>query len=191
MSDPQISDLNLMSDVDAAVDKATAAGDEQTAALLRKTREEAARRRVANRELTEKLQQMQADYDALLANSSTSTERLKALADELEQAKKWQTDTLGKLQSANETVIGSLPERYRALVPEGLSPVELRAWLDRAVPVLSNPAPVPLEGGEGASKDRVDPTVAVDEGVAAMARMLGVDAQELAKRTKEDGNKRI
>jgi hypothetical protein len=195
MSDDLISNLGNGSEdvdvaaLDAAIDKATVDGDDQTARLLRKARDENARRRVATREAAERIKQLEADYQALSASSSTSGERLKALEAELTQERQARASDLEKLTAANKAAIDALPEKFRALVPDGLDAISVRAWLDRATPLLSN-SPAPLEGQAGSMKGRDDSLVAVDEAAAMMAQALQIDPQALAKRVK-DGNKRI
>jgi hypothetical protein len=191
MSDNLISNLGDTPDdvdvaaLDAAIDRATAGGDDQTARLLRKAREENARRRVATRDAAERIRQLEADYEALTGKTSASTERLSALEKELETERQRQQQIVERLEAANKTAIDNLPERFRALAPVGLDAVGVREWLDRAVPLLTNMPVAPLEGQAGVTPDRENGSVAVDEATLTLAKALGIDPQELAKRSKK------
>lgn len=174
--------------LDQEIDAADIAGDDKTARLLKQARQEAATRRVANRELTQKLAQAQADIEVLNAKLTETGDRSSQAQAQVEAAQKQLQETLDRLDAANQTVIASLPERLRPVVPPGLDAVALRTWLDTAVPLLSV-APAPLEGGAGSPGSRGDSTP-VSPDVAELALALRIDPQELAKRTR-DGDKRV
>lgn len=178
----------LLQQLDAEIDAAEAGGDGKTASVLKAVRAENGKRRVENRELKEKMAQALADSEAAAAKAASEGTRSSQLQAELEKERADRQAVLDRLTAANKTVIDGLPERLRPIVPQGLGPVELREWLDAAVPVLHQPPPAPLDGAAGSKADRENATVAVDEDTATIAKALGVDPQALAKRVKQDGN---
>ena len=57
-------------------------------------------------------------------------------------------DTLLKgIQDSNAARIAKLPDAAKKLVPEGLDPIKLGAWLDTAATVLAQPPAPDLDGG--------------------------------------------
>lgn len=181
----------LLQQLDAEIDTAEAAGDSKTASVLKAVRVENGRRRVENRELKEKIEQALADNEAAATKAAEAGNRSSQLEADLAKERADRQAVLDRLTAANKTVIDGLPERLRPIVPQGLGPVELREWLDAAVPVLHQPPPAPLDGAAGSIADRGGDAVAVDEDTATIAKALGVDPQVLAKRVKRDGNSGI
>jgi len=181
----------LLQQLDAEIDNAEASGDNKTALILKAVRAENGKRRVENRELKEKIAQALADSEASIAKAASAGIRSSQLQAELDKERAERQAVLERLNAANQTVVDGLPERLRPIVPRGLGPVELREWLDAAVPVLHQPPPAPLDGAAGSKADRENATVAVDEDTATMAKALGVDPLMLAKRVKQDGNSGI
>lgn len=176
--------------LDSAIDTAVAAGDADTAKLLSAVRGENARRRIANRELREKLAQLETDYRALEGKWTDEGGKLIQLQSDLDAERQARQALVERDEAAVQAAISRLPEKVRALVPK-LPPSELRDWLDAAVPVLTQASVAPLEGQAGSVADRGSDVVAVGEAEASIARALGIDPQVLAKRVKEDGNKRF
>lgn len=174
----------LLQQLDAEIVAAEAGGDDKTVLALKSVRAENAKRRVENRELKEKIAQALADSEAAVAKAADEGVRSSQLQAELDKARADRQEVLDRLTTANKTVVDGLPERLRPIVPQGLGPVELREWLDAAVPILHQSPPAPLDGVAGSIADRENATVAVNEDTATMAKFLGVDPQMLAKRVK-------
>lgn len=155
-------------------------GDDRTAKMLREVRAEAAKRRVLNRELSERAAQLQADLEAERAEAARMKEELEANRDVLEREKKERQAILDEITAANLTVINSLPERLQKLVPTDYTPSKLRGWLDAAVPELTR-AVAPMDGQSGSRQDRTNDTLAVDQDAAEFAKAFGLDPQLLVK----------
>lgn len=176
--------------LDAEIDKAEASGDSATAKILKGVRAENGRRRVENRELREKLAQVTEDYRVLESKWTEESGRLNQIQSELESERQARQSLVERDKTAVEAAISRLPEKWKALVPKGLPPSELRDWLDAAVPALTTVAVAPLEGQAGSVAERDSDVVAVGEAEATVAKAFGIDPQVLAKRVK-DGNTRF
>lgn len=187
-------DPDLLDKLDREIEEAESRGDTKAAKLLKQARDENARRRIRNHNQDEKIsqrdaqiQQLQQDYQALEAKLIDGDSRLTTLQSELEAERAARQALVERDEKAAEAAINRIPEKYRALVPKGLSPSDLRDWLDAAAYTLGNVPVPPLEGQVGSTPERGGDDVVVDESTAMVAKALGVDAQALAKRVK-DGN---
>ncbi len=152
-----------------------------TEKLIRALRSENAKRRVANRDLAEREASLAAELDAERQERARLQATLEANKSEIERAAQEKETILEGIRAANETVINSLPDELRAIVPKDFSPVQLRSWLDAAVPVLTKPHYAPVDGVAGSKTDRVTDTLAISQDEAAFAQAMGIDPQQLVK----------
>jgi hypothetical protein len=106
-------------------------------------------------------------------------------SSELEALKQARQKEIEDTDAANQTVIASLPEKLRSVVPTDYDPYKLRKWLDVAVPTLTQVPQPRLDGEVGAKPDRLSDTVAIGEAEAQLAQALGIDPQQLVKAIKK------
>lgn len=181
-------DAELLDAVDDLVDQSDTAdsssGDEKLAKMLAETRREAAKKRVQNRELTTKLEQQNADYQAALEELDKLRRDLEGTSSELEREREARQKLVEATDAANKTVIAGLPEKLRKIVPVDYDPLALRTWLDAAVPTLTQVTP-PLEGEVGSRPDRTSDNLAIGEAEMQLATALGIDPQQLVKSLKK------
>lgn len=181
-----------LAELDEAITQAEVDGDEGILKLLRPVRAENAKRRVANRELSDRLGQIEADVAAYADRLASADKALAESQAEIKRLQEERAAWLKQTEDHNQAVIDSLPERLHPLIPSGLDAASLRGWLDTAVPLLRMaPAPLEAEAGSTGSRTRAVP---VTEDVAAVAKALHIDPQLLAEREQmraKDGNKRI
>jgi hypothetical protein len=149
--------------------------------IIRKLRRENARTRVAKNQIAgeyEKTLSMTAEYEKKLAELGTQVEQLQSTAAEKESSL---TKFLEELSEVNSTVVATLPEEVQAIVPGGLNALELRKWLDTAVPVLTRrPTKPPLGSEEGASK-RGPQGPSLNDDELIVAQRLGLSPDDYAK----------
>lgn len=160
--------------------------DDKTAKILASVRRENAKRRVENRELKERYEQLQADFDAITAQYETEKGQLTSIQTAREAAEAERKRLLDELATDNEAIIAGLPDKLRSIVPPVSDTWELNKWLRKVSTVLA-PSGVALDGEAGSVADRRDDTVAVGEAEATLARALGIDPQELVKRVNKRG----
>ena len=83
------------------------------------------------------------NYEELLKESQSKLTSLEPKAKQFDEL-------LEEIREDNKKRVASMPEDRRGLVPE-LDPVQLRRWLDKAIPVLTRPIAPTVDGGAGVS----------------------------------------
>ena len=171
---------------------------EETQAYISQLREENKARRLREEAALAQLEQLrqaqeQAEQDWLKEQGQFKELYEKADGDrktmksDLERAKVFESAFQSNLQAR----IAALPEGIRGLVPEGLDPIALSNWLDKATPVLTRPKAPNLnpgagEGGAGGTPE--GEAVELNDGDRKVARKMNLtDAQYAEIKKKREG----
>lgn len=167
--------------LDRAEEISNSTPDPEIADIIKKLRGENARRRVSENKTAQELADAlaaKAELEARLAETSTKYAEVEAQATTVAEQLEQLTNGISK---RNEAVINRLPEEAKALVPGGMSPVELSEWLDTAASVLTGKVSKPPLNGETGRPNRDDRTPVLTDAEAEVAKKLGLTIEEYAK----------
>lgn len=172
-----------LSDVES-VRKAYEELRKENASLMR----ESAERRVENKQLSERLDNIekartkqlaeQGNYEAL---AKERAEQLATLAPFKERAEALEQ----RIRASNDAMIERIPEDMRKVVPVNYTPEQLAEWLESNLSLLTKAPAPPLDGGAGGGSGKQAVTVTdADRTAAEIARRNGyvVTPEDIAKR---------
>ncbi|QPC81061.1 hypothetical protein G4Y79_15260 [Phototrophicus methaneseepsis] len=152
-------------------------------------KQEAAQRRLESKELSERLQKLEAAQSQQLEEQGN----FRALADkhaqtvaDLRPYKDMAERYEARFRDSNEKRIAAIPEHMRPLVPTEYSPEKLSDWLDNNVARLTTPKAPDLDSGAGGGsgkQSKIEVTEA-DRLAAEAATRSGypMTAEDIAKR---------
>lgn len=155
--------------------------------LIKTTRAEAAKYRVAKREAEEQARQRE---QARLAEEGKwkelAEQRSQSLA-ELEPYKEYAQTTEAFIREMNQRRLEQIPESFRGLVPEDYEPVKLAKWLETNWHALQNrPAPS-TDAGAGAVGG--GKTVQLTPEQKQVARAMGMTEEQFIAALQKSQNK--
>jgi DNA repair exonuclease SbcCD ATPase subunit len=161
--------------------------DKKTDSLVRKLRDENAQRRVKQRDAEKKLADLQAEFEGL----QSTIQGLTTARDEAESARKdlekQLKDVDTSLTARNKGVIETLPQDFQAIVPSGMSQVDLAAWLDKITPlVIGKRQAPPPEGNAG--RPSPDGSAELTSEELAIVKKMGITAEQYAQNKRDHGN---
>lgn len=153
-------------------------------------KQEAAERRLSNKELSDRLDNIekarrkqleeQGNYKALAEERERTLTELapfKERAEALEQ----------RIRASNEAMIKRIPEDMRSVVPTNYPPEQLAEWLESNLSLLTKAPAPPLDGGAGGSSGKQITVTDDDRMAAELARRNGyvITPEDIAKRRKK------
>ncbi|MEM6280583.1 MAG: hypothetical protein AAF787_00200 [Chloroflexota bacterium] len=149
---------------------------------IRSLRNEAAKRRTQNKELAERMTQLEADRQKRL----TEQERLQEMEAELQSLRQYEAlakTRAERIAASNTQRIAAIPEHMRSLIPDG-TPEDVAAYLDKNTHLLTKPVAPNLDAGAGGN-GRAQPELSEkDKAAAALAQRHGfkIDLKKMAER---------